>query len=427
MLDGAGAGAGVNGLNVLGGNSTLRGLMLSGFGGAGVAVSGAGGNRLEQCVITGSGGSGVLLGGAGGNRVANCTIFANGADGIAVSAGAANTFTTNSLYDNGDLGIDLGNDGPTPPDTGDPDIGANALLNGPVMLRAVPQGGAVQALGRFNGAPNTALTLEFFSVAACDPAGYGEGRTFLSSAPATTDASGDAYFMPALSGASEGSFVTATATDAAGNTSEFSACMRVGPDNDTWPEALDLPLAGDPGAAAYSQHLDRQGQSRLVQIRRPAGEPADRHPDELAGELRPDGVQGHRGRVQGREFQRGSGVAGCRIRPGCLQPRCVLAGCVLAGCVLAGCLFAGRLQPRCVLAGCLLAGRLQPRCVLTGRLLAGRLFAGRLQPGCLLAGCVQPGRLLAGCLLAGCVQPGCLLQRAAAQPGGSFGLPGHSR
>ena len=45
--------------------------------------------------------------------------------------------------------------------------------------------------------PNTSFTLEFFSNAACDPSGYGEGETFRATtlpATVTTNAAGDAVF-----------------------------------------------------------------------------------------------------------------------------------------------------------------------------------------------------------------------------------------
>jgi hypothetical protein len=75
-----------------------------------------------------------------------------------------------------------------------------------------------------NSAPGS-YTLEFFSSGSCDASGYGEGAGFLGSAQATTDASCHASFDVTLpAGVAPGSFITATATDATGNTSEFSAC-----------------------------------------------------------------------------------------------------------------------------------------------------------------------------------------------------------
>jgi hypothetical protein len=75
--------------------------------------------------------------------------------------------------------------------------------------------------------------LDFYSNPACDTSGNGEGKTYLSSAQVTTAANCTATFTGenAITLANvtvpAGQFVTATATDAAGNTSEFSACIQV--------------------------------------------------------------------------------------------------------------------------------------------------------------------------------------------------------
>ena len=56
--------------------------------------------------------------------------------------------------------------------------------------------------------------------------GYGEGERFLGTVDVTTDGSGHAAFSANVAGPlGNAEFVTATATDSAGNTSEFSACM----------------------------------------------------------------------------------------------------------------------------------------------------------------------------------------------------------
>jgi len=62
----------------------------------------------------------------------------------------------------------------------------------------------------------------------CYTSGFGQGRTFLNTINATTDASGNAMFSfqhPAPIPA--GQFITATATDPNNNTSEFAPCASV--------------------------------------------------------------------------------------------------------------------------------------------------------------------------------------------------------
>src|SRR5262249_26067482 len=90
--------------------------------------------------------------------------------------------------------------------------------------------------GTANGVPYLAsatITLDFYSdsPAAVDPSGYGQGQTWLGSMTVTTDENRHASFTsPQFSAArAAGDFATATATDAGGDTSEFSADISVGP------------------------------------------------------------------------------------------------------------------------------------------------------------------------------------------------------
>jgi hypothetical protein len=82
--------------------------------------------------------------------------------------------------------------------------------------------------GSLNSTPNTTFTLQFFSNASCDPSGHGEGKTLLGFTAVTTNRSGTVRFRATLPGVTAaGQVVTATATDPANNTSEFSACRTV--------------------------------------------------------------------------------------------------------------------------------------------------------------------------------------------------------
>jgi hypothetical protein len=250
VLNGTDAGAGVDGI-VIEGSGTIA------------ALSGKGsGSTIRGLIVTGFTGSGIVINGSDGNLIESNSIFGNGGDGVRVMAGVSNSILNNAIYDNSGLGIDLAGDGRTPNDTGDLDDGANTFLNTPYLVRAVPGTDGVAVTGRHNGAPDTLLTIQFFESETCDPAEAGEGRTFLDQLEVTTDASGDVLFTPLLTGASGEGFITSAATDPLGNTSEFSNCVRVGLDNESWPEALDLILGGDPLSVAYQQYIDRQGQSR---------------------------------------------------------------------------------------------------------------------------------------------------------------------
>ena len=83
---------------------------------------------------------------------------------------------------------------------------------------------AIQA--SLSSTPSSDFTLEFFSNTVCDDSGFGEGQTPLGTASLATDASGLGSVTAAFSGLT-GTVVTATATDAEGNTSEFSECAAI--------------------------------------------------------------------------------------------------------------------------------------------------------------------------------------------------------
>src|SRR5207249_4370931 len=64
---------------------------------------------------------------------------------------------------------------------------------------------------------------DFYASAIADLSGFGEGERYLGSATVTTDASGNASFSVTLSAATVANEqLSATATDTAGNTSEFA-------------------------------------------------------------------------------------------------------------------------------------------------------------------------------------------------------------
>ncbi len=118
--------------------------------------------------------------------------------------------------------------GVTPNDPCDGDSGANSFQNFPVLTSAGTSGGNTTIQGTLNSVPNKAFTIQFFSNSDCDPSGFGEGKTFIGSATVTTGETCNASFDVTLATpTSVGQVVTATATDPAGNTSEFSQCQQV--------------------------------------------------------------------------------------------------------------------------------------------------------------------------------------------------------
>jgi hypothetical protein len=76
---------------------------------------------------------------------------------------------------------------------------------------------------------NATFTVELFMSAACDGSGFGEGEVFLGAVEVATNALGRAPFsivpsQPLI----QRRVLSATATNAAGSTSEFSNCLALG-------------------------------------------------------------------------------------------------------------------------------------------------------------------------------------------------------
>lgn len=207
---------------VVGGLEDGAGNFISGNGGAGIEFGT--GDLPPQTAV-----QGLPTPTFSGTIVYGNTLSDNGGDGITIRSGAAVAIRANSIFSNGGLGIDLGPDGVTPNDPGDPDIGANSLLNFPTIDSAVPGASGLTVSGVLVTTANTRYWIDFYSSAAADPSGYGEGATHLGSVEVTTGADGRAPFyatLPAVQ--AEHRVVTATATATSfGNTSEFSPSVTI--------------------------------------------------------------------------------------------------------------------------------------------------------------------------------------------------------
>ena len=160
---------------------------------------------------------------------ANVVAF-NGGPGVQVAFGSGIWIAGNSIFENSGLGIDLGGAGVTPNDLNDTDIGVNNLQNFPVLTSAVQVSLQTAIAGTFNSHGNENYRLEFFVSPSAVGSGFGEGKVFLGTTNLTTDASGNASFQVTFDGGDTvGQVITATATDAGGNTSEFSNAQPVSP------------------------------------------------------------------------------------------------------------------------------------------------------------------------------------------------------
>jgi ELWxxDGT repeat protein len=253
----------MDGIAVTGGISTVVGGLafsqrnvISGNNGAGIRLGSTAtvvegniiGADASGSLALGNSGDGVTITGnqntVGGTPSGAGNLMAfNGGTGVTVIGGAAidNAILGNAIYGNlntATLGIDLGGNGITPNDPQDVDGSPNHFQNYPVLSGAfvgslVVQDGTIAPVsvgvrGTLNSTPSTlttrqSFTLEFFA----SPASGGPQR-FLGRSAVVTDTAGNASFDFVFpSPVSLGELVTATATDAQGNTSEFSAAIPV--------------------------------------------------------------------------------------------------------------------------------------------------------------------------------------------------------
>jgi CSLREA domain-containing protein len=166
---------------------------------------------------------------------ANVIAF-NHHDGVKISTAGDvdNLISQNSIFSNAKLGINLvaatdpisgAREGVTDNDAGDGDDGPNHLQNFPIITDAAVNTqtiyGTLDSL--FSG---QSFTIEFFVNDDCDGSGNGEGKTFIGFT--RTSVSNFSFTAPSGSFIA-GKIITATATDAKGNTSEFSSCFTATP------------------------------------------------------------------------------------------------------------------------------------------------------------------------------------------------------
>ena len=177
------------------------------------------GNEGDGILILDQDSSNNIIGGtAAGDR----NIIANNKrSGIEIKASSGSyTIQRNSIFNNKRLGIDLiGNTGVTSNDVGDADTGTNNLQNYPVLTSVT--GNTVS--GILNSTPNASFRVEFFANTSYDPAGAGQGQTFIGFKDVVTDSAGNANINFAYTPVAGKPVLAATATNkTTGGTSEFS-------------------------------------------------------------------------------------------------------------------------------------------------------------------------------------------------------------
>ena len=245
-----------HGLELRSGGSTVRGLRIRGFDGDGIHIDGSGSNVIEGNIVgadsngnRGNAGSGVVIVHSSDNVIGGSVsskrnvIVGNGRTAVTISGASSigNSVLGNSIVLNGDGGIDLGlaADGCCPADGAEPGvIPAPPVLKSASLATATDGGNSeVVVSGSFEGHPAEIYRLELFATAPRhagrflrafgmrEPGGHphSEGERFVTSLDVITGEDGRAGFQLRLPrGVHSREVLTATVTDDAGNTSEFS-------------------------------------------------------------------------------------------------------------------------------------------------------------------------------------------------------------
>jgi hypothetical protein len=180
----------------VGGSTAGARNVISGNGSDGMIIIGPGGKRRSDSGnLIGTGANltsaignmrnGVFLRDASNTSVDSGNVIAyNAGAGVLLtvtsSTATDNAILGNSIFSNGGLGIDLNGDGVTANDPGDADTGPNNLQNYPVITsaRTNASNATTNLQLMLNSTPNTTFLVQYFSSAAPDPSGYGEGQTY---------------------------------------------------------------------------------------------------------------------------------------------------------------------------------------------------------------------------------------------------------
>ena len=207
---GVGVGVSPDGLNSgIADGVTVQGNLI------GTAANGADAlGNLQGVVIDGSDN---LIGGPTASE-GNVVAF-NKSNGVRVRRGTGNSIQSNSIYANNPFNISLGAaNQPVPNDIGDGDIGANNLQNFPAIQSVAIANNSATIKGNLNSTPNTQFTIQLFS----ESQSLTDSRqTYLGSTNVATNGNGDASFTAVFPVPDANVRINATATNAAGDTSEF--------------------------------------------------------------------------------------------------------------------------------------------------------------------------------------------------------------
>ncbi len=204
----------------------------------------------------------------GGTAAGNANLIsANGSDGVQLfdAATTNNSIRGNSIFNNTGLGIALYST-------------ANNTQAAPVIGSAVVSN-ITRVVAELTSLPSRVFRIEYFA----SPTGDPEGKTFLGTTNVTTSAGGTITFTNSLPVTlPTGQVVTATATDPAGNTSQFSApftATMTDGDTDGMPDSWEIANFGNTGQSPTGD-FDGDGLTNYQEYR------AGTNPTSASSELR---------------------------------------------------------------------------------------------------------------------------------------------
>lgn len=193
---------------------------------AGVRLIGANtrDNKIAANEITGNSLHGVMIS-SSQNQILRNKIYTNTVQGVRITAKLEGGYPTgvrlqdNLIYENGDLGILL---------EGYNDTGANNLQPAPEIRSSDANTLHTFIVVRLKASPSKTYQVQVFSTANPDPSGYGQGEVLLGTGTVTTGANGEGNATLVVAPTDTDTFISTTATDPDGNTSEFSLVHTVG-------------------------------------------------------------------------------------------------------------------------------------------------------------------------------------------------------
>jgi len=229
--------------NTIGGTTSGAGNVIAGNASDGILITDAGttgnvvagnyiGTNAAGTVALANSGNGITISNAPANTIggtvagAGNVIAFNAGAGVAVTGSTAtgNAIRGNLIYSNTGLGIDLGGTGAIVTNDSQGHNGPNNYANYPV-LNSVTAGPTTVVSGTLQNAstPGTIYYLDFYANTTPNASGHGDAQVYLGSATVTTDSTGlTSFSVGGLGATSTGQYVTVTATDQYGNTSEFA-------------------------------------------------------------------------------------------------------------------------------------------------------------------------------------------------------------